>query len=253
MKYLILIVSLFCTSSCKNNTCDITDYRNGNWEIVDSAISYKLCSSDKKILSPTDSIQIEYLGILKEVQNILIQNSTDQLILTLLTDIPLGRYQQNQIISILSLSKILPSLTKNSECLVRIKLKNVQIPLFGEILTAYFKQEADTLEIFKLNEKIAKFNFVDSVKYVSSDEALKKYSDENDTAWKAILTNNPLPASTNIYIKKGFYSPSLKDSLSNLFSAERIVSQIIYPKANSSELFDLSEFLKFPFFVKIKS
>ena len=74
MKLLLIITIFLAVSSCGHQECNLNDYRNGTWQTIDTIVSYKLCSGNNKLLLPSDSIQIEYLGLLKDSQNILVQN-----------------------------------------------------------------------------------------------------------------------------------------------------------------------------------
>ena len=254
MKINVLILAFFLwLSSCKNNACDITDYKNGEWHTIDTIFSYKVCSQSEEKLKPDDSIRIEFLGTLKEQQNIIIQTDENLALFTLFNNVRFGKFTVKEIKSNSDINKILPLISKNSECLLKYKFRDLQLPEVNNIISVYFKRETDTNEIIKFNRRISSLNFVDSIEYISSDAAIKKWAEENDSTWNSFLKNNPLPTSTCIYIKKGYYNSSLKDSISVKLSAENIISEIVFPNDISSELWSFSNSLQFPFFIKIST
>lgn len=72
---------------------------------------------------------------------------------------------------------------------------------FDSLLVQIFLK--DSYDAARLNQDIAalsKLPNVQSVYFVSKDEAIKRYSETNDEEWKKILTESPLPASFEIWI-----------------------------------------------------
>lgn len=69
-------------------------------------------------------------------------------------------------------------------------------------VVAYFKEDVTQEEISQLTDKIRLEEGVMDVKYISKEEALKKYKEQikNDSALLELVTANILPASLEIFL-----------------------------------------------------
>lgn len=71
-------------------------------------------------------------------------------------------------------------------------------------LSAYLKDEAPEQEVLALQTELAAFSEVETVKYVSKDEALSRYKEQNKNNQKLLESleglENPLPASIEVKV-----------------------------------------------------
>ncbi len=95
-------------------------------------------------------------------------------------------------------------------------------------ITAFFTDEKQQQEITNLEEKLKSTGQVASVKYVSKDEALAIYKEQNknDPLLLEMVTANILPASLEVSAKDATY---LGD-LAKILQAEPGVQEVIYQK-----------------------
>jgi cell division transport system permease protein len=76
-------------------------------------------------------------------------------------------------------------------------------------INAFLRENLPQKQVEELSEKLMSMVGVESVKYVSKEEALKKFQEEIQDAPSLIeaVKTNPLPASFSINLKDGFTSP----------------------------------------------
>jgi cell division transport system permease protein len=76
-------------------------------------------------------------------------------------------------------------------------------------INAFLRESLPQKQVEELSEKLMSMVGVESVKYVSKEEALKKFQEEIQDAPSLIeaVKTNPLPASFSINLKDGFTSP----------------------------------------------
>lgn len=78
---------------------------------------------------------------------------------------------------------------------------------------AYLSPTASKKQIDTLKKFIDQIPYVNRVEYVTKEKALEKYTADNDSSWRKILSANPLPESLDFYIKSDYVQA---DSLTNL-------------------------------------
>jgi len=110
-------------------------------------------------------------------------------------------------------------------------------------LHAYIYRTASQEQIDSLKNYIEGLPYAVKVEYITREKAIEKYNQENDTLWKQLAINNPLPESIDFYVKANYVN---KDSLANLQSSlmtdfPQTVSEFQTPKATVA---GISQFVK---------
>jgi cell division transport system permease protein len=77
----------------------------------------------------------------------------------------------------------------------------------------YLMPTANQKQIDSVKQSIASLPYVIKVEYVSKEQAIEKYNSDNDTAWKKLGIENPLPPSLDFNVKAQYME---KDSIANL-------------------------------------
>lgn len=80
-------------------------------------------------------------------------------------------------------------------------------------LHAYIYRTADKKQIDSVKNYIQTLPNAVNVEYTTREMALEKYNEDNDTLWKKLAINNPLPESIDFYVKANYMD---KDSLALL-------------------------------------
>jgi cell division transport system permease protein len=78
---------------------------------------------------------------------------------------------------------------------------------------AYIAPAAKKNQIDSMQKYIEALPYVKSAEYTTKEKAAQKWNTENDSTWKRIIANNPLPESIDFYVKSDYMD---KDSLSRL-------------------------------------
>jgi cell division transport system permease protein len=115
-------------------------------------------------------------------------------------------------------------------------------------LHAYLYRTANSRQIDTVRNYIESLPYAVNVEYITREKALEKYNKENDTLWKKLAINNPLPESIDFYVKANYID---KDSLAGiekylLTNFPTTVSEFQTPKATVA---GVSEFVKTTTFV----
>jgi cell division transport system permease protein len=115
-------------------------------------------------------------------------------------------------------------------------------------LHAYLYRTANSRQIDTVRNYIESLPYAVNVEYITREKALEKYNKENDTLWKKLAINNPLPESIDFYVKANYID---KDSLAGieqylLPNFPTTVSEFQTPKATVA---GVSEFVKTTTFV----
>ena len=94
-------------------------------------------------------------------------------------------------------------------------------------ITAFFKDEIDEKQIQELKTELEKNDKVASVKYISKDDALNIYKDQNknDPILLELVTANILPASLEISAKEAKYLADINDVLKGKNGIEEVMYQ----------------------------
>ncbi len=110
-------------------------------------------------------------------------------------------------------------------------------------LHAYLYRTSSSKQIDSVKNFIDSLPYAVNVHYTTREEAIEKYNQENDTLWKKLAINNPLPESIDFYVKANYVD---KDSLSKIENDLRstfptVVSEFQTPKATVA---GVSQFVK---------
>jgi cell division transport system permease protein len=83
-------------------------------------------------------------------------------------------------------------------------------------LSAYLQDEAPEADVLALQKELADFAEVETVKYVSKDEALQRYKEQNKNNQKLLESleglDNPLPASIEVKVTDPQYIETIADT-----------------------------------------
>ncbi len=80
-------------------------------------------------------------------------------------------------------------------------------------LHAYIYRTANKNQIDSVKNFIKGLPYAVNVEYTTREMALEKYNEDNDTLWKKLAIDNPLPESIDFYVKADYME---KDSLASL-------------------------------------
>ena len=91
---------------------------------------------------------------------------------------------------------------------------------------------AKKIQIDSLQKYIAALPYVKSAEYVTKEKAIEKWNTENDSTWKKIIANNPLPESVYFYVKSDYMNKDSLNLLSSYLEANYagVMSEFQYPK-----------------------
>ncbi len=109
---------------------------------------------------------------------------------------------------------------------------------------AYLNRDAGKKQIDSLTQYISNLPYANRVEYVTKEKAIQRWNKDNDSTWKQMLVNNPLPESVDFYVKADHVD---KDSL-NLLATNL---QISYPGVIQSFNFPTEVVAKVSKFVKL--
>ena len=107
----------------------------------------------------------------------------------------------------------------------------------------YLYRSANTKQIDSVKTSIEALPYILKAEYISREQAIEKYNTDNDTLWKKLAIENPLPASIDFNVKADYME---KDSMANLESHllntfPNIVSEIRTP---TETIVKVSKFVK---------
>jgi cell division transport system permease protein len=80
-------------------------------------------------------------------------------------------------------------------------------------LHAYLYRTANANQIDSVKNYISGLPYAVNVEYITREKAIEKYNKDNDTLWKKLAINNPLPESIDFYVKANYID---EDSLANI-------------------------------------
>lgn len=108
---------------------------------------------------------------------------------------------------------------------------------------AYIYRAATDEQIDSLQSYIEHLPYAVNVEYITREMAIEKYNKENDTLWKQLAINNPLPESIDFYVKAKYVeADSLQLLESDLLDKfPNTVSEFQSPKATVA---GVSKFVK---------
>lgn len=95
-------------------------------------------------------------------------------------------------------------------------------------ISAFFKDSAQAQEMSALQEKIAQTKLTSEIKFISKEDALKIYQDQNknDPLLLELVTANILPASLDI----STYNAKDLETISEILSKEPLIDEVVYQK-----------------------
>ena len=107
----------------------------------------------------------------------------------------------------------------------------------------YLFRSASPKQIDSVKSSIQSLPYILKSEYVSKEDAIKKYNTDNDTLWKKLSIENPLPASIDFNVKAQYME---KDSMANLETYllnnyPNIVSEV---KTPTETIVSVSKFVK---------
>jgi FtsX extracellular domain len=250
----LLIITNFIFS-CKAPECKINNLTGIKWQYLDSNTNYCICSDPGAGVNKEDSIEIEYLGVLKNDEKILIQRTADTVLFSILSQIYFGKFRVSEIPPQSLLLNFCSKLTRNSEAILQFDFSR-RLPLFQpeRKITVWFIGEPDSLAAMNAVLSRMPSGFYDSVNYISKAGAKKKWlADYKDSSWFSVLEQNPLPVSAEVFLKKEYYNFRTADSLKNIISNSEIISEVVFPTVLSFNIIkELAEPLKGKFYIRIK-
>jgi hypothetical protein len=106
-------------------------------------------------------------------------------------------------------------------------------------ISIYLHQDAGKKYAAAMLKYISSLPYVIEARYISSEKAMEKWNDENDTSWKKLLESNPLPESIELRVKVSHFN---KDSLqvldkTLLAAFPKAISTFQYPSETITKLF----------------
>lgn len=107
----------------------------------------------------------------------------------------------------------------------------------------YLFRSASQKQIDSVRTSIALLPYVLKAEYTSKEEAIQKYNTNNDTLWKKLGIENPLPASIDFNVKANFMEKDSMASMENylLNAYPNIITEI---KTPTETIVKLSKFVK---------
>ncbi len=107
----------------------------------------------------------------------------------------------------------------------------------------YLYRTASAKQIDSVKKSIDSLPYILKAEYITKEEAIKKYNIDNDTLWKKLGIENPLPASIDFNVKAQYME---KDSMANmesylLSSYPHIITEI---KTPTETIVKISKFVK---------
>jgi cell division transport system permease protein len=99
-------------------------------------------------------------------------------------------------------------------------------------LHAWLDRTAGKKQVDSVKNYLEALPYTRKVEYVSREMAIQKYSEDNDTSWRKILDNNPLPASIDFHVRADHMQQDsltlLEDDLRSTFP--NVINGFQYPK-----------------------
>jgi cell division transport system permease protein len=149
-------------------------------------------------------------------------------------------------ITIMVLTLITMSLFLTVNVVLNAGIKTIQDKID---ISVYFEETTKQNNIIDLQNDLANMSEVKTIKYVSKDDALVKYKEQNKNNPKLLESlkdiGNPLPASLEVKV----YDPGKLDILTPLFESEKykpMITKVSYKENKSiiDKLFQATEFTK---------
>lgn len=250
-----LFITLYLTlalTSCGQKNCDQLNYQSINWQEIDSKTSFYICSNSEKKPDTKGLIEIQYLGILENGDNTVKYLEADKEMFALFSNIPLGQFNISDTTLPINIRCVLNQLTRKSEATVKYNMGNIKPNKPEKRIIVYFKKNIDSITAATWITNLNTRPYVDSTYYLSKDAALSNWSKE-DTTWKSLLIENPLPSSVDVFIKPDFVDSSFIRKLKDELRESILVSEITNSSSLSeNDLKEINDFLMNPYLIRIK-
>lgn len=101
---------------------------------------------------------------------------------------------------------------------------------------AYLRGDLNPKDSVALMEYIAAKPYIKSMQYVSKEEGMKLYMQEESEDWNRFMTENPLPNAIFIRIKRQYVNVDTLRNIKTDLEAQTYVSEVKYPEAVVAKL-----------------
>lgn len=163
----------------------------------------------------------------------------------------LANFTRNGWLSVASITIMVLTLITMSLFVVLNVVLNTGIKTIQDKIdiSVYFAEEAKQTDIISLQEDLADLKEVKNIKYISKDDAMARYKEQNKNNPKLLAsledTGNPLPPSLEIKV----YDPNQLDILTPLFEREDykpVIEKVSYKENKTviDKLFQATQFTK---------
>ena len=98
-------------------------------------------------------------------------------------------------------------------------------------LDVFLDEPIKQTEIDTVRLKMLAISGIDSVRYISKEEAIKKFKAEFGEDIRDVLSYNPLPASFKIILKKEYRTAARVDTISRTLKATPGINDVVYQKS----------------------
>jgi len=96
---------------------------------------------------------------------------------------------------------------------------------------AYLRGDLNPKDSVALMDYISAKPYVKSIQYVSKEEGMMKYMQEESEDWSSILAENPLPNAIFLRIKRQYVNVDTLSAIQKDLEAQTYVSDVKYPEA----------------------
>ena len=220
MKYSLIIFLIALWSCLETNAQKLIDTANNGWIPLDSTFEYIISKSGNEALGMYDLFGIE----LREVIN-----KYDKKVSTIKNmDSSLREFVQTYVEKTIR-RRLVNKFKKNSEGFIRADLsKEFSIPEVS--VTVYLKNNFSRRDVDALIARLKKETMVGTVKYISKEDAKKRWTDQGEADFIELLEQNPIPASVEVTIKnKELTKKSLTDFKTKWQTTSHIIESISIP------------------------
>ena len=251
IKLIIISISVLLLYACKQHNCNINNYENLHWEKIDSAASVAICNNSDKEIKKDELITIEYIGELNNGK--ITKGLNEELLIEQLTKINFGTFNYGNSSFSYELKELIKSLKANSSMILKYDFgKNYSANTANKI-DVFFTMNTDSTDHLKWINEIKNKEYIDSIAYISKEDAIKRYSEDNDTTWKRFIEANPLPSSAEVYLKQNYLDSASYYKICEELKNENVVSEVTSLNSTMRETMRKVDLLmKKTIFIKIK-
>ncbi len=87
------------------------------------------------------------------------------------------------------------------------------------VISAYITPTAKPTQKDSLFQYVKSLPYVKKAEYITKQKAIEKYNAQNDTAWKKMMIDNPMPESVDFYLKAQYVNRDSLTSMTNQLKA----------------------------------